>query len=176
VDDSRLLQLICWSMSSQSMSITPGGGGSIRREDVWQMIGACRRFVNDPGPDLLLLEAGCKAVSDLAKRDTSSIAPPVARIEWVRDRIAWEAGKRSKFRDKECEDRVLFAAADYALAKMAKGRNAGQYWTVPAVAKRLGLRTEDVGKVLSAAESGLWAFRDEAMARFRREVLAARRA
>jgi len=175
MDDSRLLQLICWAMSMASLSVTPAGGGAFRREDVWQMIGACRRFANDPGPDILLLEAGCSAVSDRGIRDTSTIAPPVARIEWVRERIAWEAGKRSKSKGKVVEDRVLFAAAECALAKLARGRNAGQYWEAPAVAARLELKAGDVAGVIGAAESGMWAFRDETMSRFRREVLSARR-
>ncbi len=193
MDDARLLETVCWALSTRSL--TPGakfGSGTITRQDVWAALGGCRSGWEDAGPDLLYIEADRMAQSGRAIRGDGVTVWPID-LKRIRDQIAVAAHRAMQTARNDSKDREAPAlglaqgGAEYALAHWQFGRYAGPRWTLEACAKRVrwattggepatGVRLDRFCEHVDACESVLHSMRDEAMSRFRRQLLAAREA
>lgn len=116
-----------------------------------------------------------------ALKSAAGIVVWAVDLQRVRDQIAIVVNRRIPAMRSRIE--VAQVATEYALAHWQSGRYAGEEWRLEACAKRVpgvagdhdGLRLAQFSKFAAVAGEVLHEMRNEAMSRFRRELLSAQR-
>lgn len=173
IGDEQGMEALVWTRSLRSL--TPGaryGKATVTREDVLGCWAASRdpdRPHEDPGPELLWLEASRKGHSDRSLRGDSAGSWAVDVAE-MRARLIAQTVRRMR----GVSEAVAAAGVDHALSHWEGGRYAGKRFSAEVLAKRAKVRKDVVCRAARIADCVLHSERNEAMSRFCRALAAAR--